>query len=139
MLVFYWTGQKEIAFESGPPLTVRCKVRYLSFSAHADSSGIQSLSRHVKPKNMLLVHGEKEGMMKLAQVLNRDLGINVYTPATGQTVQIPVEPKDAAVNAYIHYGCFCESFVNNSNPLQKCDNATLDLDNDLDPEVKFFT
>jgi len=31
----------------------------MSFSAHADAKGILQLIKHVQPKNVMLVHGEK--------------------------------------------------------------------------------
>jgi Cft2 family RNA processing exonuclease len=54
---------------------VNCKVRALSFSAHADAKGgggfvrsltrplgILGLIRQVRPRNVMLVHGEKAKM-----------------------------------------------------------------------------
>lgn len=75
--------------------------------------------------------------MKLAQVLNRDLGINVYTPATGQTVQIPLEPKVAVVNAYVHHGCFLNISENRSEYTQEGIYSARDIGNGLDAEVKY--
>ena len=41
----------------------------MSFSAHADSKGIMELLSHLEPKNVILVHGEKEKMRKRGQRL----------------------------------------------------------------------
>lgn len=35
------------------------KVKNMSFSAHADAKGILQLIKHLQPKNVMLVHGEK--------------------------------------------------------------------------------
>lgn len=35
------------------------KVKNMSFSAHADAKGIMQLIKHLEPKNVMLVHGEK--------------------------------------------------------------------------------
>jgi integrator complex subunit 11 len=43
-------------------LEVKCKVKHLSFSAHADAKGIMQIIHQVEPKNVLLVHGEKGKM-----------------------------------------------------------------------------
>lgn len=63
----------------------------------------------------MLVHGEKEGMLKLARVLQRELGIPVYTPPTGQTVSIPLEKVEARVPVYIHNRCFRRCATNPCN------------------------
>ena len=39
----------------------------MSFSAHADSKGIMELLTHCEPKNVILVHGEKEKMNVLKE------------------------------------------------------------------------
>jgi integrator complex subunit 11 len=39
----------------------------MSFSAHADSKGIMELLTHLEPKNVMLVHGEKQNMKILAE------------------------------------------------------------------------
>jgi len=38
---------------------VDMKVKNMSFSAHADAKGIIQMIKHVQPKNVMLVHGEK--------------------------------------------------------------------------------
>ena len=45
-------------------MEVKCKVKHLSFSAHADAKGIMQIIRQVEPKNVLLVHGEKAKMLE---------------------------------------------------------------------------
>ncbi|KAK2197469.1 bifunctional Beta-Casp domain/Ribonuclease Z-Hydroxyacylglutathione hydrolase-like/Zn-dependent metallo-hydrolase [Babesia duncani] len=69
-------GEKQIQSPLGP-IHVKCKVRYLSFSAHADSAGIMKLIKHVKPKQVILVHGEYEGMKKFAKHVQAQFGIQV--------------------------------------------------------------
>jgi integrator complex subunit 11 len=38
----------------------------MSFSAHADSKGIMELLTHLEPRNVMLVHGEREKMKVLS-------------------------------------------------------------------------
>ncbi|CDI75181.1 RNA-metabolising metallo-beta-lactamase domain-containing protein, putative [Eimeria praecox] len=99
-------GQRDIPIDAKTRLKVLCKVRYMSFSAHADTTGIQQLARHLQPKAVMLVHGEKEGMLKLARVLQRELGVPVHTPPTGQTVSVPLDKVEYRVPVYIHDRCF---------------------------------
>lgn len=46
---------------------MNCKVWNMSFSAHTDSKGIMDLIWHLNPANVVLVHGEKEGMITLSE------------------------------------------------------------------------
>lgn len=45
------------------------KVLSMSFSAHADAKGILNLIKQTDPENVMLVHGEKTKMEKLAPVI----------------------------------------------------------------------
>jgi Cft2 family RNA processing exonuclease len=46
----------------------------LSFSAHTDAKGILDLVKHVAPRNVVLVHGEKLKMVLLKNKIATDLG-----------------------------------------------------------------
>ena len=39
------------------------EINNMSFSAHVDAKGILSFIKHVSPKAVMLVHGEKHKMM----------------------------------------------------------------------------
>lgn len=67
---------------------VRCGVRYLSFSAHADARGICDLVRAAAPGAVMLVHGEGSKMDVLAGVLEADVGVPVHAPANGEDVDL---------------------------------------------------
>ena len=41
----------------------------MSFSAHADAKGIMNLIKNIDPENVMLVHGEKSKMEKLAPII----------------------------------------------------------------------
>ena len=41
----------------------------MSFSAHADAKGILNLIKQTDPSNVMLVHGEKTKMEKLAPII----------------------------------------------------------------------
>ncbi|GFE55834.1 cleavage and polyadenylation specificity factor, putative [Babesia ovis] len=95
------SGEKLIQTNTGP-IEVKCKVRYLSFSAHADSAGILRLIKQVQPKNLVLVHGEYEGMKKFAKHVAMEVGIPVSHPANGQTIVIQKSEADKTVPLF-HY------------------------------------
>lgn len=42
---------------------VNMKVKNMSFSAHADAKGIIQMIKHLQPKNVMLVHGEKASFL----------------------------------------------------------------------------
>ena len=60
------SGEKRINIDDRD-VDVRIRVFNMSFSAHADSKGILELLSHLEPKNVVLVHGEKEKMKVLCQ------------------------------------------------------------------------
>jgi integrator complex subunit 11 len=55
------SGEKKITIDD-KVVHVKMQVYNMSFSAHADSKGIMELLSHLEPKNVILVHGEKEKM-----------------------------------------------------------------------------
>jgi predicted metal-dependent RNase len=50
------------------------QIQHLSFSAHTDAKGILDLVKHVAPRNVVLVHGEKPKMVILKKKISSDLG-----------------------------------------------------------------
>ena len=62
--------------------------RKISFSAHADAKGILEMVYQVSPKNIVLVHGEKQKMNFLKNKIQEDLKLNCYCPANGETLYI---------------------------------------------------
>lgn len=69
---------------------VRLNVKNLAFSAHADSLGIMQIIDKCKPKNVLLVHGEKGRMKVLKKKIEKELNIPTYYPANGTVINIPL-------------------------------------------------
>jgi integrator complex subunit 11 len=69
-------------------LEVKCQVKSLSFSAHADAKGIMQLIQQCQPDNVMLVHGEKQKMEFLQQRIVREFGIPCYAPANGEILTI---------------------------------------------------
>ncbi|CDU17457.1 cleavage and polyadenylation specificity factor, putative [Plasmodium yoelii] len=80
-------GEKKILLDGNTYVYVNCKIIYLSFSAHADSNGIQQLIKHVMPKNVIFVHGDKNGMEKLSKHISNQYHINSICPYMGQNCQ----------------------------------------------------
>ena len=51
-------GVKTITLD-GKTFEVKMQIRNMSFSAHADAKGILQLIKHVEPKHVVFVHGDK--------------------------------------------------------------------------------
>jgi len=62
---------EQIRVEQGQMLEVKCAIENLSFSAHVDSKGIMQLIQQIEPRNVMLVHGEKDRMYHFNRVFCR--------------------------------------------------------------------
>jgi len=87
------SGQKKIELDKKNSIDVKLSVQHLSFSAHADASGIMQLIRQCEPANVMLVHGEASKMEFLKQKIQQEFSIDCFMPANGETASIPVETK----------------------------------------------
>jgi len=88
------SGQKRIEIDKEKKrfIDVKLSVQYLSFSAHADASGIMQMIRMSGAKNVMLVHGEGTKMQFLKQKIEEEFQLKCYMPANGESVSIPVKP-----------------------------------------------
>jgi len=84
-------GMDRVQIDARTTLNVRCDIKPLSFSAHADAKGILSLIRRLEPRHVMLVHGEKQKMAHLKAAIMRDLGIPCFDPPNGSAVTLPVD------------------------------------------------
>jgi len=66
---------------------VQCKVDLFDFSAHAGQDGLKKIIQKVKPKILIIVHGEEKSMTALAAYA-MGLGIKVYMPKNGDEIVI---------------------------------------------------
>jgi hypothetical protein len=54
----------------------RCRIEHISFAAHVDFTQNSAFIRAVHPDNIILVHGEKTGMRRLKEELEREIRRN---------------------------------------------------------------
>lgn len=87
------SGQKKIELDKKTIIDVNLSVQYLSFSAHADASGIMQLIRQCEPKAVMLVHGEGGKMEFLCSKIKEEFQLDTFMPANGETAVIPVQQK----------------------------------------------
>lgn len=83
-------GAKKIIVD-GKTYDVELEVSRMSFSAHADSKGIVSLVQHLKPENVIFVHGEKSRMEFMKPFIESLMGCKVYCPANLTEVCLKVK------------------------------------------------
>lgn len=67
----------------GMELEIDIEVKNIAFSAHADTLGIMKIINECKPKNLMLVHGEKIRMKALRNKIIQEYRIPVFMPANG--------------------------------------------------------
>jgi Beta-Casp domain/Zn-dependent metallo-hydrolase RNA specificity domain len=79
------SGQKRIEIDRKTVVHVKCEIAYLSFSAHVDAKGIMQLIRQTKPRNVVLVHGEKRKMQILKERVGKEFELPCFNPANGTT------------------------------------------------------
>lgn len=77
----------------GETKDVKLKVENLAFSAHADTMGIFKIIDQCKPKQVMLVHGEKARMHALKKMILEKFNLPVYMPPNGLILDIPVNDK----------------------------------------------
>ncbi|KAJ7530618.1 hypothetical protein O6H91_14G010800 [Diphasiastrum complanatum] len=78
-----------IELDKRTQIDVRCQIHHLSFSAHTDAKGIMDLVRHVDPRHVILVHGEKPKMATLKNRIMTELKIPCFYPANHELVEVP--------------------------------------------------
>lgn len=92
----------EIAALDGRIIPMNCTVEYISFSAHADFVGTSGFVEKLVPPNIVLVHGEKNEMMRLKSALNKKFHDpkvyrpNIFTPANMQEIVLEFKGEKIA-------------------------------------------
>ncbi len=76
-------------FIDGNMLKVRCKVQKFDFSAHSGRKELISLVRRIKPRHLLLEHGDQESVEALSQAFSgMEEDMSIYVPKTGEIVKL---------------------------------------------------
>ncbi|KAF1780865.1 Beta-Casp domain [Phytophthora cactorum] len=92
----------EIAALDGRIIPMNCTVEYISFSAHADFVGTSGFVEKLTPPNIVLVHGEKNEMMRLKSALNKKFNDpkiyhpSISTPANMQEIVLEFKGEKIA-------------------------------------------
>jgi len=73
--------------ESGTPLQAR--LEWFDFSSHTDGRGvIEALRRLRGVQRVILVHGEYDGQVRLAERINEEFGVETLIPENGESIPL---------------------------------------------------
>ena len=81
-------GRTSTLFIGGRSVAVSCGVTKYSLSAHADSGEIAGLVDRLKPKDLVLVHGEGESRAALAGKLATFVRHDIHMPLLGESLSL---------------------------------------------------
>ncbi len=73
---------------------LNCLVDHVSFSAHVDFVQNKNFISKIKPKHIILVHGQKDEMGRLKSALTLQFRNNASTTATPPTISMPPNLQD---------------------------------------------
>ena len=82
--------EQEVALDSDePPQRVRCNLQQFQFSAHASRESLVSYATKLKPKKVVLVHGDPPAVDWIrAKLLSELPGVEVLVPTPGIEVEL---------------------------------------------------
>jgi putative mRNA 3-end processing factor len=66
---------------------VKCQVQKFDFSGHADDPQIRELIDKIKPKNLILQHGDPENSMMVKEWAEHNTQCKVFVPDVGDTLE----------------------------------------------------
>ncbi len=75
----------------GEPVLVRAQVERVNLSAHADGPQLAQLAAHLRPRSVVLVHGEPESRGKLGAMLGD--AYTVFQPKAGKQIMPFATPR----------------------------------------------
>ncbi|ELP91039.1 Cleavage and polyadenylation specificity factor subunit, putative [Entamoeba invadens IP1] len=87
-------SSKPFTSTTGEVITPKCSVVEISFCAHSDHVHTTNFIGAVKPKHLVLIHGERKSMEQLYNSLKKTYpDLNIYMPEVSQAIQIPLQVK----------------------------------------------
>jgi Cft2 family RNA processing exonuclease len=82
--------EQEMVLDSDePPQRVRCQLRQFQFSAHASRESLVNYAKKVRPKKIVLVHGDPPAVDWMrAKLLSELPGVEVIVPTPGMEIEL---------------------------------------------------
>ena len=82
-------GEMVTLNEDAPPVERRCQVEVFDFSAHSQRDDILSYIRRLKPKKVVLVHGDPPAIAWFQRTLAvEEPGMEVIVPPPGVAIEL---------------------------------------------------
>lgn len=69
----------------GQEVKVQCRIDCYGLSAHADMNALAAMAAQLRPRHIVVVHGEEEARQELAGVLRQNSG--VFLPVNGEELE----------------------------------------------------
>ncbi|NET66076.1 MAG: MBL fold metallo-hydrolase [Moorea sp. SIO1G6] len=77
----------------GKPITVKAQIKRFNLSAHTDKVGLGQVINKVKPKHLVLIHGELEALHQVARSGDNQSLFYIHIPAVGDKIELGVAPE----------------------------------------------
>ncbi len=77
----------------GSTIPVRCRIHRAGLSAHGDKDEIHGLLDRISPRDLFLVHGDKQVIEEFGNELGQDYRRRVYLPECGSTYELNYRAK----------------------------------------------
>jgi Cft2 family RNA processing exonuclease len=82
-------GEDVLLDPAYPPVPLRCEMRIFDFSGHSDREGLRTYARELKPKRIILVHGDPPALEWFRRTLSEDLpGCEVLVAQPNMPIQL---------------------------------------------------
>ncbi len=88
---------------NGLNIPVKCKVRKIGLSAHADKNEIKGVLERISPRNIILVHGNEEVIRSLGKEISNEFIGRTFTPACGEEININIKNPRKQLNKNFPY------------------------------------
>jgi predicted metal-dependent RNase len=109
---------------NGSNIPVKCKVRKVGLSAHADKNEIKGVLERISARNIILVHGNEEVIRSLGKEIADEFIGRTFTPACGEEIVINIRNPRKQLHKNFPYVLRRKEALNeaNINELWECVN-----------------
>ncbi|KAF8385948.1 cpsf-2 [Pristionchus pacificus] len=74
-------------------LEVMCRVEFIDFEGRSDGESIKKILSQIRPKQLIIVHGDKAATQHLADFAKTVVQGSIFTPKLGEIVDATVESR----------------------------------------------
>ncbi|MDR3596418.1 MBL fold metallo-hydrolase RNA specificity domain-containing protein [Clostridium sp.] len=102
---------------NGLNIPVKCKIKRVGLSAHADKNEIKGVLERISARNIILVHGNEEVIRSLGKEISAEFIGRTFTPACGEEIVINIRNPRKQLNKSFPYSLnikyeLCEDNIN---------------------------